>query len=187
MYTIWLYIALYLPPMKTELIVYKILSFLLLPVAAFFGLICLLGLLTAIDNPSMLVSVFLFACMVIYIIVSFIFLTKGIDSNKRCKPVLRDWIRINGIISFIFFLLVAISFIAIKAQPSLLNEGMRQWTSTASLPPGITTADLQMAMASLVNFFVVLSIVLLIHVLITFHLMRRYNFVFEPEKMDIDL
>ena len=172
--------------MKTELIVYKILSFLLLPVAAFFGLICVLGLLTAISNPSMLISVFLFACMVIYIIVSFVFLTKGIDSNKRCKPVLRDWIRINGAITFGFFLLVAISFIAIKTQPSLLREGTKQWTSTAMLPPGVTPADVEMAMASLVNFFVVLSIVLLLHIFITFHLLKQYRFVFEPEKMDID-
>lgn len=173
--------------MKTEVIVYKILSFLLLPVAVFFGLICLLGLVTALENPSMLVSVFLFACMVIYIITAFIFLTKGIDSNRRCKPVLRDWIRINGIITFIFFVLAAISFITIKAKPSFLYEGMKQWTNTATLPSGVTATDLQTAMSSLINFFIVLSIVLIVHVSITFHLMRRYSFVFEPDKMDIDL
>ncbi len=173
--------------MKTEIIVYKILSFLLLPVAAFFGLVCLLALVTALGNPSMLISVFLFACMVIYIIASFIFLTKGIDSNKRCKPVLRDLIRINAVITFIFFLLAAISFISVKANPALLAEGMKQWTNSTTLPPGVTTSDLQTAMASLLNFFIVLSVVLLIHILITFHLLRKYRLAFEPETMDIDL
>ena len=92
-----------LPPMKAEILVYKILSFLLLPVAAFFGFACLIGLLTALSYPAMMINVFLLACMVIYIIASFIFLTKGVDAGKQCKPVLRDWIRINGVITFIFF------------------------------------------------------------------------------------
>ncbi len=172
--------------MKAELIVYKILSFFLLPVAAFFGLVCLLGLLTAISYPAMLINVFLLACMVIYIIAAFVFLTKGIDSGKPCKPVLRDWIRINGMITFVFYLLVAISFIMIKANPSLLTEGMKQWTTGGNLPAGVSTADLQTAMASLVNFFLVLSIVLIVHILITFHLMRKYRYVFEPERMDME-
>ena len=173
--------------MKTELIIYKILSFLLLPVAAFFGLVCLLALLSALGNPSMLISVFLFACMVIYIIASFIFLTKAIDSNKHCKPVLRDLIRINGTITFVFFLLAAISFFSVKANPALLEEGMKQWTASTTLPQGVTVSDLQKAMASLLNFFIVLSIVLLIHIVITFRLLRKYRLAFEPERIDIDL
>lgn len=173
--------------MRTELIVYKILSFVLLPVAAFFGLICLLALVTALANPSMLISVFLFACMVIYIIASFIFLTRGIDSNKHCKPVLRDFIRINGVITFVFFLMAAVSFISVKANPALLEEGMKQWTASTTLPQGITAADLKAAMAGLLNFFIVLSVVLLVHILITFHLLRKYRLAFESERVDIDL
>ena len=172
--------------MNAELTIYKILSFLLLPVAAFFGLICLSGLLLAISYPAMLINVFLIACLVIYILSSFIFLTKGITNNKQCKPVLRDLMRINGIITFVFFLLVAVSFIMLKADPSLLNEGMKQWTNGANLPPGVSVADLQTTMALLANFFLCLSIVLIVHILITFHLMNYYRYVFEGKKTDVE-
>ncbi len=170
--------------MKMELIIYRILSFLLLPVAAFFGLICFSGLFLAMNYPVMLVMVFLIACMVIYIIASFIFLTKGIDNNKRCRPVLKDWIRINGFITLIYYLLTAISSIAVKANPSLLNEGMKQWTEGGNLPPGISAAEMSAAMTSTIDFFLALSLVLIIHVLITFHLMRRYRYVFDIETKD---
>ena len=167
--------------MKAELFIYRILSFLLLPVAAFFGLICFSGLLLAMNYPVVLIVVFLIACMVIYIIASFIFLTKGIDNNKRCRPVLKDWIRINGFISLVYYLLTAISSIAIKADPSLLKKSLKQWTGSLILPPNVSAADMQASMVSTVNLFLTLSIAFLIHVLITFHLMKRYRYVFEME------
>ncbi len=175
-----------LPLMKAELIVYKFLSFLLLPIAAFCGFVCLSGLLLALNYPPMLISVFLIACMVIYVIASFIFLTKGIDGNKTCKPVLRDWIRINGVITFIFFLLTMSSFLMIKANPYLMKEWSKQWSEGGNLPAGITVAELQNTMSASINFFLALSIVLLVHILITFHLMRRYRYLFETPRTDTE-
>ena len=172
--------------MKIEIIIYKIVSFILLPVAAMMGIICLLSLLTALANPTMLISVFLNACMVIYIIASFIFLTKGIDGNKRCKPVLRDWIRINGIITFVFYLLATVVFIAVKFNPSLLSQGIQQMEVQGTLPPGITVPELTTYMNTFINIFLVLSILLLVHILITFRLLQRFKHVFEHETMDIE-
>lgn len=170
--------------MKTELIVYKIISFILLPVAAILGLVCFISLFTALANPAMLISVFLNACMVIYVITSFIFLTKGIDGNRRCKPSLRDWIRINAIITFIFYALATLAFTAIKFNQSLLGEGIRQMETQGSMPPGVTVAELTTYLNSFVNIFLVLSVLLLVHILITFHLLHRYHYLFGEEKMD---
>lgn len=172
--------------MKIEIVIYKILSFILLPVAAVMGLICFLSLLTALANPTMLISVFLNACMVIYIIASFIFLTKGIDNNKRCKPVLRDWIRINGIITFVFYLLATVVFIAVKFNQSLLNDGIRQMESQGTLPPGVSVAELTIYMNAFINIFLILGILLLVHILITFRLLQRFRNLFEQETMDIE-
>ncbi len=175
---------LHLRIMKVELLVYKILSFILLPVAIFFGILCLLSLLTALGNPSMLVSVFLNACMVIYIIASFQFLTKGIDPNKRVKTVLRDWIRINGIITMAFYLVATMVFLAVKSNPSLLDEGMKQMQMQGNLPNGVTMEELKAATGTFINYFLVLSLLLLVHIIITFHLMGKFRYLFEPEMMD---
>ena len=74
----------------------------------------------------------------------------------------------------------------IKTNPGILQEGMKEWTKEATLPPNVSASDLKTAIASLVNFFLILSIALIVHVPITFHLMRRYRHVFEPERMDLE-
>ncbi len=164
----------------------KFLSFLLLPVAALFGILCLLSLITALGNPTLLISVFLNACLVIYIIASFMFFTKGIDNNQPCKPVLRDWIRINGIISLVFYLLVTFMFVAIKMQPSLLNDAMNQMEAQGGTPPGVSMEELKSATINAVTYFLILSIAIVVHAIITFHLLRVYKSLFEPEQMDLE-
>ncbi len=166
--------------MKAELIIYKIVSFLLLPVAVLFGINCLFGLLAAIGNPAALLVTFLLACLVIYIIVSFIFLTRGIDKNSRLKPSLRDWIRINGIITFLLCLFIATLLPSVKIDNAIAQEMLNQMEVQNHIQLGISLQQFQAIMNSFITFLMILSIVLIGHVLITFHFLRKYSYLFEP-------
>ena len=172
--------------MKAELIIYRILSFLLLPVAALFGLNCLGGLLAAISNPTMLLVIFLLACMVIYIVASFLFLTKGIDKNSPRKPSLRDWIRINGGITFMISLIAATGLTGIKLDTPTLKSMMDQIEAQNHLQLGISLQQFQTIMQSFITFLFVLSIVLIAHIIMTFHMVKRFRYLFEPETMNND-
>lgn len=172
--------------MKAELIIYRILSFLLLPVAALLAMNCLAAIVIALANPPILITVFLFACIAIYIIASYIFLKRGIERNSPRRPVLRDWIRINGFITLLLGLVGIPMFTGVKLTPAdaklLLNQlqaqnGGRQF--------GISVAEFQNILSGFVTALAVISIVLVIHVLITFHLVRRFRYLFSGDDMNV--
>ena len=171
--------------MKAELIIYKVLSFLLLPIAALLGLNCIAGIVPALSNPVILLVVFLFACIVIYIVASYIFLTRGIDKNSVRKPVLKDWIRINGMITFLLCLLVLPSLTTIQLQPSDAKMIMEQMEAQNHMKLGITVPQFQVLLNGFITFIIVLSIVLIVHITMTFRLMRRFSYLFGSENTDI--
>jgi hypothetical protein len=95
-----------------QLTIFRVLTFILLPIAAVFGFMDLLFLLSALANPALFLIVFILGAFVIYTFVSLQFLTRGIDSGRQCKPGLRDWIRVNAFVSLfmgVMFLFNALS------------------------------------------------------------------------------
>ena len=73
-----------------KLTIYRIFSFLLLPMAILFTMGVLILLRAAFANPAMLFPLFLIACIVIYSFASLNFLIKGIDGNKNLGRSLKD-------------------------------------------------------------------------------------------------
>ena len=70
--------------------IYRIVSYLLLPVGALLGLATLEALFVALGNMAMLLSLFLTGATVIYIFSTFVFLKKGIDKGAVSKKFLKD-------------------------------------------------------------------------------------------------
>src|SRR3954470_1418467 len=99
--------------MKALLIVYRLLTFILLPIAAILGFLDISLLLLALANPAALLPVFAIACIVIYVFTSFFFLIKGILGGMQCKPSLRDWIRVNAFVSIAFCSLGILEYITL--------------------------------------------------------------------------
>jgi uncharacterized membrane protein len=81
---------------------YRILSYLLLPVAMILGLATLAGLLMALGNVSVLLSVFACGASTIYIIASFMFLQRVIEAKRVVRYSMRDWVRANGFVAMGF-------------------------------------------------------------------------------------
>lgn len=76
-------------------ILYRILSYFLLIIAAILGIAALFALLIALSNPALLLSVFVIVAVVIYSVASFLFLLNGIDGKRQLQTKLRDWIKIK--------------------------------------------------------------------------------------------
>jgi len=70
-----LHIAIQIGEMK-NLLAYRIISYLLLVVAALLSIVCLFALLMALTSPAAFIQVIIFASLITYIIASFIFLLK---------------------------------------------------------------------------------------------------------------
>src|SRR5437764_1519642 len=102
--------------MKSLLIVYRLLTFILLPIAVIIGIVDITVLSLALATPSALLLVFAIACIVIYVFTSFSFLTNGIIGGRQCKPSLRDWIRVNAFVSIALSSLGIIDYITILSN-----------------------------------------------------------------------
>jgi hypothetical protein len=163
------------------LTIFRILTFVLLPIAALFGVLDFFMLFAALANPAMLFIVFVMAGFVIYSFSSLRFLTKGIDLNKPCKPSLKDWIKVNGYVSVfmgVSFLMNALTiFFSSEAN---LKQILNTFLETQSnVPPMLTPEIFIYAMKIAAYFLFFVSVVLLAHIPVTFRLLKQYGYLFE--------
>jgi hypothetical protein len=161
---------------------YGILSIILIPVAVLFGIMAVFALLTALANPPMLLPVFMIACVAIYIFASRKFLTNGILRAQPCKKSLKDWIKVNAIVSIIFATLGILQSAALIIEPSLMNQALDTSLQMQGNPQAVPKETLLKAMKVMLYVFFVISVILLTHVIITFGLLKKYRYVFEAEK-----
>ena len=164
-----------------QLTVFRILTFILLPIASLFGVMDLMILPSALANPAILLIVFVLAAFVIYTFTSLRFLTKGIDIGRPCKPSLRDWIRVNAFASSfmgIMFLMNALSvFFASDLQ---LRQILGQFLDTQPNVPPMLNLELFLKIMKLAAWFMLfISIVLMVHIFLNFRLLKLYRYLFE--------
>ena len=164
-----------------QLSVYRVLTFILLPIVAVIGLITVLMLLVAVANPPVFLVVFLFASVDIYVISSFIFLQKGIDQKKMCNHSLRDWIRVNAIVSIVFCVLFLIQSAALLGNPTLLNDAFKQALEQQKELLTAPEETYMKAMKGVLYFFLVFSGLLLVHVIFTFRMLKTYRHMFKEK------
>lgn len=161
------------------LILYRILTFILVPVAAFLSLFALMALFLALANPALLLGAFMLFCMIIYVFCSLKFLNKGINGKQACKPSLRDWIRVNAFVTIAFAILSLFQSTALLSDAHLLNETMKAMPTQSNLPPGISASALRSIIIGTLYFMVILSSLLIIHIFMSFRLMKEYKFLFD--------
>ena len=85
--------------MKQKLVLYRLITFILLPIAGLLGLEVLFMLPVGLSNPIILIFAFIFFAIGAYIVSSFIFFLQGIQNNKQLKRGLKDFVRVNAIIT----------------------------------------------------------------------------------------
>ena len=160
---------------------YRIISYILLPIAGIFGLMCLLMLIISLGNPATLIPVLIMCAVVVYIITSFIFLIKGIDQLKKCKPSLRSLIKTTAYISLFFIISILFQGITLLYKPSLLNSFIDQTIATQKNMTGVTPEFMLSVVKGLLYFMIFFATTLLIHVFETFKFLKLYAGLFEKE------
>lgn len=156
------------------MLLYRIFSYILIVIAAFFGIASLFGLLMALVNPALLIDLFVIISVVIYSITSFVFLQKGISFNSPLQPRLKDLIKVNAYVAIIFVGICIFQFIAIISNPSLLQAepSMQVFGTTLS-----KTLVLKMVKIR-IWFMLIYSLILGLHILQTFRYLKEYAHLF---------
>ena len=164
-------------PMK--LTIYRLLSFLLAPIAVLFGISALLLIGTALSNPAMLFPLFLIVCIAIYSFASLNFLIKGIDGRKYLGRSSKDWLKVNAYACIVFVLIIISECIIFMTHPEVLQQLVTQAKQNATAQFTINENDLQNFVSKILYFLLAYAIVLLVHVFISFQYIRQYGYLFQ--------
>ena len=161
---------------------YKILTYILLPFAAIFGLLTVVTFFIAIANPAMFLGVFMLAAVAIYVFCCLRFVRQGINLQRPLTSKLKDWIKVNAYVASPFAIMNLLQSVTIIGKPSLLQEIVKQMTEMQqkagfpTQPAGTYDAMLM----GLLYVMLLFSIALFVHIILTFALLKKYNDHFEP-------
>ncbi len=160
---------------RAEITFFKVITYLLLPIAFFFGLIASMMLVIALGNLQLLLPVFLLACFTIYVFTSFRF-SRTIAAGIPATQKLRDWMRVNAFVCIFMSVLFIMNAAAILYFSDAKLQEMIQPTidSMGSLAGGLTAEQMTGRMKSFSVFLMVMSVVLLIHIIINFRLQKIF-------------
>lgn len=163
---------------------YRILTYLLLPFALFFSLLSLITFFVALANPALFLGVFMLAAFCIYYFCSFRFLHQGILQHRPLKPKLRDWIKVNAYVAMPFGVINFMQSFTVISKPTLIAEVVKQMTEMQQrmnmpVTPG---ASYEKMLLTLMYVMLVFALMLLIHLTLSFALLKKYQSLFEaPE------
>ncbi|MGF7231252.1 hypothetical protein [Arachidicoccus sp.] len=157
--------------------IYKIITAIILPITYLLAFFTLPVVLMSLGNPSSLIGSFIFVCVLIYSFKSIIFFRKNILLGAPAKANTKDWIRINGFISFIFIVEIIASTVTVFVRPAevmtVINKMVDSFTQQSSTK--VSGRDIYNMLKGLLVFFSVYSLILLVHIIISFKFLKKYR------------
>jgi len=167
--------------MAPQLKLYTVLSYILIPIALFFAFLDMALLLSSLANTSVLIMVFIIACLVIYTFASFKFLKAGIEKEIAQTAKLKDWIKVNAYVSFFLCSLFFINAISVLISSDLvllkfIDEFLE---SQPGIPKELTSALMLSLIKGVSVFLLVTGIVGLMHIRTSLRLLKQYAYLFE--------
>lgn len=159
---------------------YRIINIIVLPLSAYLAINVLMSIIVSLTNPLLLLFEFIIACVPLYAFTSNYFYNKGIKKAQSCKPALKDWIKVNAYVSFIFALfmifLCMMMWVVLNDQ-KMLKQVIDQLILTA--PSGVSETELVRYMKIMVAVCLPFFLLLIIHIIITFRLLKQYRHIFD--------
>ena len=160
---------------------YRILSYLLILVASFIGLGVVMLLTAAFANPALLLSVFIASGVVLYSFSSFQFLNKGIIRNQKMKPGKKDFIKVNAYVALFFGVMNLFQSVTLIAEPKVINQILDQLSTGFQQQMPMNAAQLHGLVKGVLYFLMIYATLLIVHIQLTFRLLKRYAGVFQTE------
>lgn len=164
-----------------QLTIFRILTFILVPIAVLFGFMDILFVISALANPAFLLVAFIFGSFVIYTFVSLKFLTRSIDVEIPCKASLRDWIRVNAFVSLFMGTMFVMNALSIFfTSDTVLRQYLSQFLESQPNVPSILNLNLFLTiMKSVAYFMIFVGIILTVHIQMNFRIMKKFGYLFE--------
>lgn len=169
--------------MKEKLVAYRLITFILLPIAGLNAINFLFLLPSLLTNPLLLIGAFIEFAIIAYTFTSFMFFIKGVQNGAALKPSLKDWIKLNGIITLVFSILVLFCvlmvFLAMAGMSAAQFQTFLSELTDKMKAGGKTIGDVNARdLAQQLKIMFIIAgcyfSALLIHVIITLRLVKKY-------------
>jgi len=164
---------------------YRIINFVILPLSAYIGVNVLISIFASLTNPMLLLFEFVMACIPMYAFTANYFYNRSIKLQQPSKPSLKDFIKVNAYVSIIFSVFMFFTCLMVAAMLSdaaMLKQMMDQLEQNA--PAQIPKERLLQFLRIFVYIFLPFSILLIIHIVITLKLLKRYSHMFRSSTDD---
>lgn len=162
---------------------FRILSYILLPFAIFFGFMDFFFIASAFSNPSIFFLAFLIAGFCIYTFSNLIFLTRHIDTGLHAKPSLKDWIKVNAYATLVLGFMFLINAMGIYLMPdtTLRTTISKFLDEVPNLPSQMNVAIFIKILRGVSFFLFFFSILTLVQVFMSLKLLKRFAHLFSAE------
>ena len=167
--------------MPQNLKLYTVLTYILIPIALFFGFLDVLILFSSLANPSALIMVFIIACLVIYTFSSYKFLKLGLEREVVQTSKLKDWIKVNAYVSFFLCSLFFVNSISVLVSTNavllkFIDEFLQQ---QPNMPKEITNALVLSILKGVSVLLLITGIIGIVHIRTTLRLVKQNAHLFE--------
>ncbi len=167
--------------MPQNLKLYTVLTYILIPIALFFGFLDVLILFSSLANPSALIMVFIIACLVIYTFSSYKFLKMGLERELVQTLKLKDWIKVNAYVSFFLCSLFFVNSISVLVSTNavllkFIDEFLQQ---QPNMPKEITNALVLSILKGVSVLLLITGVIGIIHIRTTLRLVKQNAHLFE--------
>jgi len=150
-------------------IVYRILGFIINSIAILLAVSIVVSIPMILSSPFPLISAFIIVSIILYSFFSNKFHKQVLQKREIVKKSLKDWIRVNGIVSIIFSVIIFIDVAFLMNNPTLYLDAIEGY-------------GVEMRVENINAVFIAILIygaALLTHVLWTFALMKKNEEFFQ--------
>jgi len=165
--------------MARKLVFYSFLTFVILPMSAILGVMCIIILWSAFGNPTAMIDVAILATFVLYSFSAFSFLTRGVQNGKPFKASFKDFIKVNGYVALIVSVLVVVTAVLYFTWPAFKNTAITElMKKQAAQPNGFDAVHLNAMLSKVLYGLGSYCILVSTHIIISLQLMRQYGNLF---------
>jgi hypothetical protein len=150
-------------------IIYRILSIIINTVALLLTISLVFSIPMLVSSPITLLSAFLMVAVVLYSWFSSKFYRQVLLQQKVVSHKLRDWVRVNGFVCIVFSVITFLNVLFLIKTPGLFTQTIQNY----GVEVPISKAN------SFLYIMLVYAIVLFVHVIWTFGLLKKNKDYFQ--------
>lgn len=145
-------------------IIYRFIGFIINFIAILLSVSLLFSIPMLLSSPVTMLSAFMMIAVILYSWFSFQFRRQVLQHHQTVRHILKDWVRVNGIVSLIFGFMTIISVLPLLQNPQAFTDALKGM-------------GFEIPLKSITGFFygmLFYAAVLITHVLWTFTLMKKH-------------